>query len=77
MESRTFRTWLAQHGCTFDGGEQKRGQGHAVVTVHREGRTAELPMVGSHKPVDAEIARRICVDLNLNPKELPGPSSRV
>jgi hypothetical protein len=38
MESATFHKWLAEHGCRFDTDQEKRGTGHANVTVHREGR---------------------------------------
>jgi len=75
MDSATFRSWLAERGCRFD--RHERGKGQAAVTVHREGRTAELPMVGSHKPIDPETARAICQALDLDWSKLPGPASRV
>jgi ribosome-interacting GTPase 1 len=46
MESATFQKWLAEHGCRFDTAAEKRGTGHANVTVHREGRKAEVPLGG-------------------------------
>ena len=50
MESATFRKWLAEHGCRFDRHEhEKRGEGEVIVTVHREGRKAEVPLGGSHQ----------------------------
>src|SRR6476660_2363496 len=47
MEYVTFRKWLAEHGCRFDTQSKKRGEGHGTVTIHRGGRTAELPLVGA------------------------------
>jgi hypothetical protein len=38
---------LAEHGCRFDRHEhEKRGEGQVMVTVHREGRKAEVPLGG-------------------------------
>jgi hypothetical protein len=37
MESTTFHKWLAERGCRFDTDQEKRGTGHANVTVHRAG----------------------------------------
>jgi hypothetical protein len=48
MESATFRKWLTEQGCRFDRHEHQRHEGHVVVTVHREGRKAEVPLGGSH-----------------------------
>ena len=74
MESAAFRKWLAEQGCRFDRHEhQQRGQGHVVVTVHREGRMAEVPLGGS----DARVVRRACEELGLDWSQLPGPKSRV
>jgi len=78
MDSATFRSWLAERGCRFDPfGADERGHGHGAVTVHREGRTAKLPLVGSNKAVDPETARAICQALELDWAELPGPQSRA
>ena len=45
MENATFRKWLAEHGCRFDQHEhEKRGEGRDIVTVHRGGRNAEVPL---------------------------------
>ena len=49
MESATFRKWLAERGCRFDHHEEKRGDGQVTVTVHREGRKAEVPLGGSRQ----------------------------
>ena len=79
MESAAFRKWLAEQGCRFDRHEhqQQRGQGHVVVTVHREGRKAEVPLRGSHQTIDARVVRRACEELGLDWSQLPGPKSRV
>lgn len=54
MDGATFRSRLAERGCRFDHQHEERGKGPASVTIHREGRTAELPLAGSHKPIDLE-----------------------
>ena len=78
MESVTFRKWLAEHGCRFDQQEHhKRGEGQAMVTVHREGRTSQAPLSGSHKDIDPQELRRICEELGLDWSKLPGPKNRV
>lgn len=78
MQSATFRKWLADRGCRFDSHKhQERSAGHAFVTVHRDGRTAQLPLVGSRDDLDPRDVRRICDELGLNWSELPGPQSRV
>jgi hypothetical protein len=77
MESATFRTWLADRGCRFDQHESEKGHGHAAVTVHREGRTAELPLVGTRQSINLNTARAICQALDLEWTELPGSMSRV
>lgn len=78
MQSATFRKWLAEQGCRFDHQEhEERGEGHVVVTVHREGRTSQAPLGGSRKDLDPRDVRRVCEELGLNWSELPGPKSRV
>ncbi len=78
MESATFRKWLAEHGCRFDRHEhEKRGEGEVIVTVHREGRKAEVPLGGSHQILDAQVVRRACEELGLDWSRLPGPEGRV
>ena len=78
MESRTFRDWLAERGCRFDSHDQEgRAHGHPVVTVHREDRTAKLPLLGLHEDLDPRVVRQICDDLQLNWSELPGPKGRT
>ncbi len=78
MESATFRKWLAEHGCRFDRHEhEKRGEGDVIVTVHREGRKAEVPLGGSHQILDARVVRRACEELGLDWSRLPGPEGRV
>ncbi len=78
MESSTFRKWLVEQGCRIDHGEhQERHKSHVMVTVHREGRTAEVPLGGSRQALDPRVVRRACEDLGLDPAQLPGPKSRV
>ena len=77
MQSATFRKWLAEQGCRFDRPEQERGEGHVMVTVHREGRTSQAPLGGSRKDLDPRDVRRVCEELGLDWSELPGPKSRV
>jgi len=77
MDSETFRSWLAERGCRFDHHEEQRGDGQAGVTVHREGRTAELPLIGSNKSIDPETVRAVCSALALDWSELPGPKGRA
>jgi hypothetical protein len=77
MESATFRNWLAARGCRFDHHREHRGQGQASVMVHREGRTAQLPQVGSRQHLDPNVIRQLCEELGLDWSELPGPKSRV
>ena len=77
MESATFRKWLADRGCRFDHGHEKRGEGPAMVTVHHEGRNAEVPLGGSRKMIDPRVVRRVCEELALDWSQLPGPKSRA
>jgi hypothetical protein len=77
MNSETFRSWLAERGCRFDHHEAERGGGQAALTIHREGRTAELPSIGSHKAIEEDTARAVCEALGLNWSELPGPEGRA
>lgn len=78
MQSATFRTWLAERGCSFEQHERaKGGLGHASVTVRRGQRSAVLPLVGSHQRLDAAVVSQVVRDLGLDPAELPGPASRV
>jgi hypothetical protein len=74
MESATFRKWLAERGCRFDQHEhEKRGEGQVIVTAHREGRKAEVPLGGSHQILDARVVRQTCEELGLDWSQLPGP----
>ncbi len=78
MESATFRKWLAEQGCRFDGREhEQRHQGHVMVTVHREGRTAQVPLGGSRQILDPRVVRRACDELGLDWSQLPGPKGRA
>jgi hypothetical protein len=71
MEYRTFKKWLTERGCHFDTQPEERGLGHGTVTIHREGRTAELLLVGSHHELDPNSVRRVCEALDLKWSELP------
>ena len=59
MEYATFRKWLTEHGCRFDTQREERGEGHGTATIHREGRTAELLLVGSRHELDPRSVRRM------------------
>jgi mRNA interferase HicA len=77
MQSATFRKWLADRGCRFDHGHEKRGDGPVMVIVHHEGRKAEVPLGGSHQTLDPRVVRRVCEELGLDWSELPGPKGRA
>jgi hypothetical protein len=77
MESVTFQNWLAEQGCTFDTRREKRGEGHGTLTIHREGRTAELSLVGSRHELDPRSVRQVCEALGLDWSDLPGPRGRA
>jgi hypothetical protein len=77
MESETFRKWLVERGCRFDTRQEGRGDGHGTLRVHREGRTAEMALVGSHHELDPRLVRQVCEALGLEWSDLPGPQSRV
>lgn len=77
MESTTFRKWLIEHGCRFDTQNEGRGNGHGTLTIHREGRTAELSLVGSRHELDPRSVRKVCEALGLEWSDLPGPQSKV
>jgi mRNA interferase HicA len=77
MESATFRKWLAEQGCRFDTPHERRGEGHGTFKIHREGRTAEMALVGPHHELDPRLVRQICEALDLDWSKLPGPQSRI
>ena len=63
----TFRKWLTERGSRFDRHErEKRGEGQVIVTVHREGRKAEVSLGGSHQIRDARVVRQACEQLGLD-----------
>jgi hypothetical protein len=47
------------------------------LTIHREGRTAELLLVGSRHELDPRSVKRVCEALGLKWSDLPGPKSRA
>lgn len=78
MESLTFRQWLAERGYRFNSHDREgRPHGHAVVVVHREERTATLPLLRKHYHLDSRVVEQICAALGLNPAGLPRPRSRA
>lgn len=77
MNPQTFRSWLAEKGCTFEDTERNRGEGVASVMVRCGSRRSEMPYAASHKDLPEEVVRRIMDDLDLPFDELPGPQSRV
>jgi hypothetical protein len=77
MESATFRNWLAEQGCSFDTPHEGRGEGHGTLMIRREGRTAELSLVGSRHELDPRSVRQVCEALGLEWSDLPGPKGRV
>ena len=77
MEYGTFKKWLTERGCRFDTQPEERGLGHGTLTIHREGRSAELLLVGSRHELDPNSVRRVCEALDLKWSDLPGPMSRA
>ena len=75
MESTAFRKWLAEHGCRF--GAEKREEDHGTVTVHRLGRTAEMPLADASCDIDARAVRNICEALGLDWSKLPASVVRT
>lgn len=78
MQNATFRKWLVEQGCRIDSQQHPVGhEGHITVTVHREGRTAKIPLTAAHHQLDARVVQQACAELGLDPSQLPGPKSRV
>ncbi len=79
MESATLRKWLARRGCRFYDAEPHTGRrrGIAKLTVHRGGRTAVLPLIGSKKRLDPQTIKQIVDDLGLKFSELPVSQGRI
>jgi hypothetical protein len=55
--------------------EQEESLG--IVTAHREGRTAELPLIGARHNLYAGSVRQVCEALGVDWSDLPGPKSCV
>jgi hypothetical protein len=75
MTPDTFRTWLAERGCSFEQHGRSEG-GLPSVTVRRGGRSAVLYDATSRKDLDPDQVRQVVEALDLDPAELPGPASR-
>ena len=71
MESATFKKWLAVQGCRFDTVSEKRGTGHATVTIHCKDRKADVPMGGPRQRLDARVIRSACEELGLSLPDIP------
>ena len=57
--------------CRFGAESENREEGNGTVTVHRLGRTAELPLVGANHELDPRYVRRVCDALGLDWSRLP------
>ena len=78
MEYATFRKWLTERGCRFDTQREERGEGHGTVTIHREGRTADLLLVGSRRPNSTRARFAECAKHSaLSGPIFPDPKSRA
>jgi hypothetical protein len=79
MESATLRKWLARRDCVFYDSTPHTDtrRGIAKVTVHRGGRTAVLPLIGSKKRLDPQTVRQIVEALGLKFSDLPGSQGRI
>jgi hypothetical protein len=77
MTPQTFRSWLAERGCTFEQTEARRGEGVASIIVRCGSRRSEMPYASSRMDLQDEEVRRIMAELELPYEELPGPQSRV
>jgi len=78
MQNATFRKWLVEQGCRIDSHQHPVGhEGHMTVKVHREGRTADIPLTAAHHELDMRLVKKACEELGLDPSRLPGPTSRV
>ncbi|WP_404405420.1 type II toxin-antitoxin system HicA family toxin [Pelagibacterium halotolerans] len=61
MNASEFKRWLAKQGCTFE--RHRGGSGH--LTVHRDGKTSQLPMHGGAKELGTGLVNKIKKDLGL------------
>ena len=66
------RTWVSLRYVV-----RKARRSHGTVTIHRAGRTAELPLVGASHNLDPRSVRQVCEALGLDWSKLPGPEGRV
>ena len=61
MNSRQFKRWLRERGCSFV--SHKSGSGH--LTVRRSAYKSQLPMHGSRKELGPKLIAKIKKDLGL------------
>jgi hypothetical protein len=52
-------------------------KGHGTVTIHGEGRIAELPLVDSRQDLDPRSVRQVCEALGLKWSDLSEPEGCI
>jgi hypothetical protein len=72
MYSGTFRRWLTERGCIFEGGRNRAEKSaRAYVTVRRGSRRMTLWKAGPKAPLDPRAASYIARELGLDWNEMP------
>jgi hypothetical protein len=69
LQSRTphlASAWLADRGCRFDHGHEKRGERPSHGGSPREGRKAKVPLGGTRQILDPGVVKRGCEELGLD-----------
>ena len=66
-----WNTQRSKNGWPNEGAASICGEGHGTVTIHREGRTAELLLVGARHKLEPRSVRRVCEALGLKWSDLP------
>src|SRR5512144_675169 len=64
---------VARAGVPLRSARTSPREGRVIVTAHREGRKAEVPLSSSREILDPRVVRRACEELGLDPSQLPGP----
>jgi hypothetical protein len=78
MQSAVLKQWLRDRGCKFREHRLGKGKkGFSAVTVYREGRIAELPLVGSRAEIPPATVFAIVERLGLDRNELPRIKERA